>query len=293
MLIVLGILFLLLSVGGSFAAMGGSLGILFQPFEITLIAGSAFAIYIISNPAIVIKETFTFSWKTIFSRKVNAQDYKDIIMVIYGINRKVRSEGNWLKVEEDIENPNNSFIFKQYPNILRHERTLEYITDHLRMISLEEKDSYTITELMETDYDTIKDDLARVPKAMHQIADALPALGIVAAVLGIIKAMGAISQPPEILGGLIGAALVGTFMGIFLSYGFVAPLANAIKSRQEKELKCLECARAMMTALANGLQPEICVEFGRKVLLSEERPSFKELEKELMIAKEKFKGNGS
>jgi chemotaxis protein MotA len=272
-----------LSVLGGFAAMGGSLHVLWQPFEGVIIVGSAAGAYVIANSRAVLKDTVATLRSLLRGQRNGRSEYLDLISLIYTVLRLAKSKG-MMSLEKDIDNPRESPLFSQFPSVLRHDRSLRFLCDYLRLISLGLDKGHELEALMDEEIATLARELNQVPKALGGLAEGLPALGIVAAVLGVIKAMGSISEPPEVLGRMIGGALIGTFLGVLLSYGLVGPLANAARQRREAELNLFICIKAGLVAYLNGCPPQICAEYARKVLFADVQPSFDDVENATSVA---------
>lgn len=275
--LLLGALIVIGSVLGGFAAMGGNLAVLWQPFEVVIICGAALGAFIIANPRRVIQDTGQVIRELFRGTKHRQDDYLELLGLLYTLLRTARTKG-MLALEKDIEKPEESQIFQQFPGVMRHPRAIRFITDYLRLLSLGAERSHEIEALMDEELATLSKDLHRVSRSLHTVAEGLPALGIVAAVLGMIKTMGHISAPPEVLGHMIGGALVGTFLGVLLSYGFVGPLAGAAHRMRDEEAKYFQCIKAGLVAYVHGSAPAVCVEHARKMLYAEVQPSFYEVE---------------
>lgn len=277
MLILLGFLIVFASVFGSFIALGGHLGALYQPFEFVLIAGAALGAYIAANSGKSMKLMLS-SFPIIFkSNPYSKSLYMELMALLYVLLNKARRDG-LMSVESDIEEPGSSPIFTEYPRVLADARLMEFITDYLRIMISGNMNSFEIETLMDQEIEAHHHERNIPANALKAVADALPAFGIVAAVLGVIKALASVDQPPAILADLISKAMVGTFLGILLAYGFVAPLAASVERRSIASVKVLECIKVTLLASMNGYPPQLAVEFGRKVLYSSVRPSFMELE---------------
>lgn len=257
--------------------MGGKLAVLNQPFELVIILGTAIMAFLIANSIPIVKHSIK-DWLCIYKKpKYGKNEYLELLSMLYTVFRMARTKG-WLALEQHIEDPKNSEIFQQFPNFYKEERAMTFFTDYLRIISLGSDNPYELEALMDEELDTITEERNHTAHAVQTMADALPALGIVAAVLGVIKTMASITEPPEVLGALIGGALVGTFLGVWLSYGWVGPMANAIKERNDAEMKYIHCIKVCTMAYLQGAAPQVAVEFGRKILLHETQPSFNEVE---------------
>ncbi|SED29141.1 chemotaxis protein MotA [Beijerinckia sp. 28-YEA-48] len=262
---------------GGFAALGGHLIVLWQPWEFVIICGAAFGTFIIANPVSTIKDTGRAILEVLMGKSTKAADHLDVLGLIHALMRELRAKGR-NEVETHVDNPEESPIFQQYPKVLANTGLLTFICDYLRLIIIGNARTHEIEALMDEELHTVRHDNLKPYTALTTVADSLPALGIVAAVLGVIKAMGALDQSPELLGGLIGAALVGTFLGIFISYGIVTPIANKIKISREKRSRAYIVVKQSLLAFMNGAMPQIAVEHGRKTISSHERPTIDEVE---------------
>ncbi len=277
MLILLGFLIVFVSVFGSFVALGGHFGALYQPFEFLLIGGAALGAYVASNNGKSIKSLLQ-AIPGVFRRSPYSKDmYMQIMAVLYVLLNKSRRDG-LISIEDDIETPEESDIFAEYPLVLRDPLVMEFITDYFRLMISGNMSAFEIETLMDEEIETHRAEQQVPADALHTVADALPAFGIVAAVLGVIKALASVDQPPAILADLISKAMVGTFLGILLAYGFVGPVGWSMGRRVAASSKVLECIKVTLLASMNGYPPQLAVEFGRKVLFSYHRPSFIELE---------------
>lgn len=277
MKLIIGLVVVVASVIGGYFAMGGHVGLLWQPFEVVIIVGAALGAFIIGNPIRVVRDTGAAVYRLASGSSYQQKDYLDLLSLMFLIMKQGKMKGV-MQLEKDIEHPYESELFNTFPRVLRNRRGVAFLTDYLRLISLGSERSHELEPLMDEEIETISKERGRPIRALKTIAESLPALGIVAAVLGVIKAMAAINQPPEVLGGLIAGALVGTFLGVMLSYGFVSPLAHAVRTQVEEEMAYFACIRAGLIAFLNGYPPQVCVEYARKVLHSDIRPSFDEVE---------------
>jgi chemotaxis protein MotA len=214
------------------------------------------------------------------------QSYMEVMGLLYVLLNKARREG-LMAIEPHIEDPTSSPIFSEYPSITKDPKLMEFITDYLRIMISGNMSSFEIETLMDEDIETYRHERDVPAHALQSVADGLPAFGIVAAVLGVIKALAAVDQPPAILGDLISKAMVGTFLGILLAYGFVGPLGSRVQRVSDESMKILECIKTTLLASMNGYPPQLAVEFGRKVLFSSVRPSFAELEEHVKQTKSK------
>jgi chemotaxis protein MotA len=273
---------LIIAVGsmlGGYAALGGHLAVLMQPFELVIIAGSSLGIFVVANPLQTIKDCGKAITEAIFDKSPKGRDFLDILSVLHALMRELKSKSR-SEVENHFENPKDSEIFKAFPRLLADQDLVTFICDYCRLIIIGNAKTHEIEALMDEEIQTITYDRFKPVHALNAVADGLPALGIVAAVLGVIHAMGALDQSPELLGGLIGAALVGTFAGIFLSYGVMAPIAQKIKVVRQKQLRSFVLIKQTLLAFMNGAMPQVAVEYGRKTIPSKERPSIDTVENE-------------
>lgn len=262
---------------GGYAANGGHLGVLWQPFEVVIILGSGLMAYLVANSKHTVKQTLT-DIKLIYKKdKYSKESYVELLSMLYLVFKTARTKG-WLALEQHIENPHDSDIFKKFPGFYADHHATTFLCDYLRLISLGAEKPHEIEALMDQEIDTQKEERSHTSHAVQTLADGMPALGIVAAVLGVIHTMGSITEPPEVLGHLIGGALVGTFLGVWMSYGFIAPTASAIKERNDTELKYYICMKTSILAFLQGAAPQVAIEFGRKILLHDTQPTFLEVE---------------
>ncbi|MBO6814729.1 MAG: flagellar motor stator protein MotA [Rhizobiaceae bacterium] len=281
--IIVGFIFTMICMLGGFVAMGGKLGVLIQPWEYVIIGGSAIGTFIVANPMPVIKDTGKATMEAFANRAPKNEDYLEIIGLLFTLMQEIRAKTR-AEVEGHIDEPENSPIFQNYQRILADKDKLNFITDYVRLIMLGNARPHEIEALMEEEIHTLSQDRLKPYQAVQSVADALPALGIVAAVLGVIKAMGSLDKPPEILGALIGAALVGTFAGIFMSYGMAGPLAAKIKSVRQKQSRQFVVIKQTLIAFMNGATPHIAIEHGRKTVSAKDRPTLDMVEEQTMNA---------
>lgn len=283
MIKVFGIVFVFACVLGGYVALGGHLHVLFQPFELVIIGGAAIGAFIISNSKHVIKDCGRRFLQIFKKPGFDKDTYIELLTALFGIFKLARTKG-WLALESHIENPEESELFKAYEGLYNNHHALTFLCDYLRIISLGNEDPHTMDDLMTEEIEALEEEMGHAPHAVHQMADGMPALGIVAAVLGVIHTMGSITEPPEVLGHLIGGALVGTFLGVLLSYGFVAPFSAAMQTRVDAEMKYYKCIKTTLLAYLNGMAPQVAVEFGRKSLPHDVQPTFIEVEEATMNA---------
>ena len=277
MKLIIGIIIVCGCVLGGFILSHGEPLALWQPFELLIIGGAALGAFVISNPAKVIKSVLAAIPRLLKGSKYNKSLYLDLLGLMFDLFNKARKDG-LMALEPDIEEPKDSPIFKKYPKILADHHVLEFISDYLRLMVGGNMNPFELENLMDVELETHHHECGQAHNALTKVSDALPGFGIVAAVLGIVITMAAIGGPPEELGHHVGAALVGTFLGILLAYGFIGPMAAALEHIASEEAKFFECIKVCLMASLNGYAPQIAVEFGRKTLFSSERPGFMELE---------------
>jgi len=278
---VAGIAITFVMVFGGYIAAGGKLSIILHslPFELMMIGGAAVGAFVLSNDMGTIKHTASAIGKVFKGPKWKAQDYQDLLCLLFELIRLGRQ--NPVELETHVENPHESPIFGKYPRIQHDHTAVELICDTLRSASLNYDDPNQVEEVLDKALEIEKHHALHPAHALQHMADGLPALGIVAAVLGVIKTMGSIDQPPEVLGKLIGGALVGTFLGVFLAYGLVGPFANKARSVAEADHQFYVLIREVLVANLHNHAPNICVEVGRQNTPHALRPSFNALDEAL------------
>ena len=276
MFVIIGAVIVIGCVLGAFSV-HGDLRVLFQPVEFVIILGAAVGAFIIGNTKSNIKQVFKGLKRALKGPTFKKADYVELLSVLYQLFKLAKTKG-MLALEQHVEKPDESTLFAQFPKFQKDHHAVEFLCDYLRMMTLGTENPNEVETLMDAELETHHNELHGASHAMQTMADGMPALGIVAAVLGVIVTMGSITEPPKVLGELIGAALVGTFFGVLVSYGFIAPLANAIKGVDEADAKYYQCMKAGLLAHMQGYPPAVSVEFARKVLLSTERPNFYEVE---------------
>ena len=286
MLVLIGYIVILSAVFGGFALAGGHLGSLVQPVELIMIFGAAAGAFFVANSGKVIKGTLKALPTVLKGSKYNKALFLELLSLLYDILAKVRKEG-LMSIESDVDNPEQSPIFSKYSRILSDHHGMEFLTDYLRLMVGGNLNAFEIENLMDVEIETHHHEGEIPVGAIAKMGDALPAFGIVAAVMGVVHTMESVGLPPAQLGKLIAAALVGTFLGILLSYGFVGPLSTLLEHKLNESSKMLQCIKVTLLASLNGYAPQVAVEFGRKVLYSTERPSFSELEGEVKQRKGK------
>ena len=276
---IIGLIVAVGSILGGYGALGGHVEVLFQPFEFVIIAGAAVGIFIVSNPMPTIRDAGKAIGEAVTDKVPKPRDFLDVLSALHAMMREVRGKSR-AEVESNFDNPAESHIFKGFPRLLADKDLLAFICDYGRLIIIGNAKTHEIEALMDEELETLANDRFKPVHALQNIADSLPALGIVAAVLGVVHAMGSLDSSPEILGGLIGAALVGTFSGILLSYAVVLPVALKIKSVRQKQLRLFSLVKQSLLAFMNGAMPQVAVEFGRKTIPSKERPTIDTVENE-------------
>lgn len=275
---IIGIVLTFAMVFGGYILAGGKMGVITHslPFEMMMIGGAAIGSYLLSNDAATLKHTVPGILRAFKGPRWHEADNTQMLCLLFQLLKLARS--NPVALEEHVENPQASAIFQAYPAILADENAVTLITDTMRSASLNYDDPYQVEDMLARRIALMKDEAMHVPHALQNMADALPALGIVAAVLGVIKTMGAIDQPPEVLGGMIGGALVGTFLGVFLAYGLVAPLSQRLAAVMKQDLAFYEVIKSVLIAGLHQHATNICVEVGRQAAPEHLRPSFTEVE---------------
>ena len=276
MFFIIGIVVVFGSVAGGYAP-HGDLRVLWQPLEYLIILGAALGGFIISNPKDITLATGKHLGRLLKSAPYHKKDCVDFLCLQFSLFNLAKSKGA-LALEAHIENPEESSIFSNYPAFLKNDDGVGFSCDTLRLITMGTENPHELEAMMDEDIESRKHEAHSVAHAVAGLGEGLPAFGIVAAVLGVIVTMGSISEPPEVLGALIGGALVGTFFGILISYGVVGPMGAYLTSYCEVEFKYLECMRTGILAHVQGYAPAISVEFARKTLAGHDRPSFTELE---------------
>jgi chemotaxis protein MotA len=277
MLVIIGYLVVLGAVFGGFALGGGHLAALLQPLELLMIAGGAAGAFLVGNNGKAIKATLKDLPKVLKGSKYSKDSYMELMALLYELLGKVRKEG-LMSIEGDVEEPEDSPIFSKYPQVLQDHHAIEFMTDYLRIMVSGNLNSMEIENLMDVEIDTHHHEAMISSHVIAKLGDGMPAFGIVAAVMGVVHTMESVGIPPSELGMLIAHALVGTFLGILLAYGFVGPLATLLEQKAEEGTKMLQTIKVTLLANLNGYAPAMAVEFGRKVLNSTERPGFLELE---------------
>lgn len=281
MTIIAGLVITLSCLLGGFVAMGGHVDVIWQPWEYVIILGSALGTFVVANPMKVIKDTGKASTEAFKNAVPTPSNYLELLSALYVLMNGIRTTSR-AEMEQHLDNPAESSIFKAHPDVLANKELTTFLSDYFRLTLIGNARSHEIEALMDEEIETMRHDALKAYSAMVSMSESLPALGIVAAVLGVIKAMGALNESPEVLGHLIGAALVGTFAGIFFSYAVCTPLASKIKGVREKKLRLFVVVKQTLLAFMNGAMPQVALEHGRKAISSYERPGINEVEEKLM-----------
>lgn len=279
MFVIIGWLLALGCIFGVYIAHGGNIGVILHalPFELITIFGAALGAFLANNQMKVVKASLKGLGACFKGGKFSKARYMELLALLFDILQKARKEG-LMSIEKDVEDPHSSPVFQKYPTVGNDHHVTEFITDYLRMMVSGNLNAHEIESLMDSEIETHHQEEHAAVAAIGRLAGGLPAFGIVAAVLGVVNTMGSVGQPPAVLGGMIGSALVGTFLGILLAYGFVEPLGGLLEQKVEDAGKELQCIKTTLLASMQGYAPQVAIEFGRKVLYSGDRPTFSELE---------------
>jgi chemotaxis protein MotA len=282
MLVVIGIIVVFGMVFGGFTLAGGKMDIIIYalPFEMMIIGGAAAGAFMISNKGVIIKQALGALGKVGGTGKWKKQDYVDLLCLLFALMKLMRSKG-MIALEPHVENPESSAIFTSHPRILADSKVVALISDSLRMVTMNFEDPGQLRGMIDSQLSKYHREAHAPANSILTMADAIPALGIVAAVLGVIKTMASIDQPVIILGGMIGSALVGTFLGVFLSYGLVGPVGSKLKQIADQEHQFYVIIRDVLVASMQNHAPQVAVEIGRGSIPSELQPNFAELEQSL------------
>ena len=282
---IIGIVLLFAMVFGSYILAGGKMEVILHslPYELMAILGAGVAAFLIGNSVTTIKATLSGFGKVFVGNKWKRQDYKDLLSLLFMLTKTMKSKGV-IALESHIENPKDSTIFQKFPKIMKDHFATDFICDTLRMMTMNLEDPHQIEDAMEKQLEKHHHEGLAGAHALQTMADGLPALGIVAAVLGVIKTMGSITEPPEVLGGMIGGALVGTFLGVFLAYGLVGPMAVRLKDIVDGDGSFYKIIQSVLVAHLHGNAAQISVEIGRGDIPSSAQPSFLEMEESLQGA---------
>ena len=286
MFAIVGFVVVIVCVVGGYMLSHGNLHILFQPNEVLIICGAAAGAFLIGNPPKVVKAVAGSIGKIFSAKGYEKQDYMESLLLLDDIFIKIRKEG-LISIESDVESPEKSKVFSKYPKVLANHHALAFITDTLRTVMTTTIASHELEALLDAEIEALHEEQMHPAHAIANVADGMPALGIVAAVLGVIITMGKIKEPPEVLGHHIGAALVGTFLGVLLSYGFVAPMGRNLGFIADEEKEYLNVFKVGIVTFANGAAPPIAIEFARRVIPEHHKPSFLETEQTIKQSRKK------
>ena len=283
---IIGIAVIFITVFGGYVVAGGKMGIILEaaPHELIMIAGSAIGAFLLSNDFASVKKTVKDVGKVFKGPRWKPTDYRDLLCLLFELIRIART--NPVGLEEHIENPHDSSLFGRYPKVQHDHEAVDLICDTFRAASMNYDDPHQVEEVLDKRMENSQNHALHSSHALQSMADALPALGIVAAVLGVIKTMASIDQPPEILGGMIGGALVGTFMGVFMAYGLVGPFAGRVKAVIDEDGHFYLLIREVLIANLHNHAPNICIEVGRQNTPHHVRPTFGDLETALRALKQ-------
>ncbi|MCU0532066.1 MAG: flagellar motor stator protein MotA [Syntrophales bacterium] len=280
MFTIIGSVIVIACVIGGFLLEHGNLAVLFQPVELLIIGGAAVGGFIIASPMKVIKAVMGGIVKMLSGKGYTKADYLESLTMLGEVFYKIRKEG-LVSVEGDVDNPKESVIFTKYPTFFKNHHALDLVVDTLRTVMTTKIEPNELEALIDAELESHQEELTAPSKSVATVADSLPGLGIVAAVLGIVLTMGKISEPPDVLGKSIGAALVGTFLGVLLCYGFVGPMAKNMEHSASEELQYLSVLKMAIVAFVGGAAPQVAVEFGRRVVPAVDKPTFAEVEEAL------------
>ena len=284
MLAIVGYLIVIISVFGGFALSGGHLLALVQPFEFMIIGGAALGAFVISSNMKIIKATIKAGFSIFKGTPYTKEYYVELLSMFFELTNKMRREGA-LAIENDIENYKESPLFSVYPRIIKDDKVMEFICDHLKLIITGRVDIHQLEIIMENDIDTYEEEAELPISAISKVSDSMPAFGIVAAVMGVVHTIESIGVPPAQLGAMIARALVGTFLGVLIGYGFISPVANALETNRQAVVKVLKSTMIVLLASTSNLAPTLAVELARKVLYASARPNGRELEEILKNVK--------
>ncbi|MBK8175696.1 MAG: flagellar motor stator protein MotA [Rhodospirillales bacterium] len=277
MLCIVGLIIVLGCVVGGYIGAGGHLEVLFQPFEFIIIFGAAIGSFVVSNPMSIIKGTMKSFGTLLKGSKLKKDSYIELLSMLFATFKLSKSKGD-LALESHIDKPEESALFQGYPGFAKDHHAVEFLCDNLRLLTMGTCAPHELEAVMDAELDAHHADNHAISGALQNVSDAMPALGIVAAVLGVIHTMGSITEPPEVLGHLIGGALVGTFSGILMSYGIVAPMAKSVENTHTADGFYMMCIKTALIGHVQGYAPQVSVEFARKILPGAVRPSFADMD---------------
>lgn len=284
MLVIIGYIVVMATVFGGFALSGGSLGSLYQPLELLIIGGAGVGAFIVGNNSKSIHATLKALPHLLQGSRYTKSLYMDLMAMMFLLLTKSRQSG-LMSLEADVDDPEGSSIFSAYPRLLADKLLMNFVIDYLRLMISGNMNAFEIEALMDVEIETCEHEHEVPVQSLNSVGDAFPAFGIVAAVMGVVNALAAADRPAAELGELIAHAMVGTFLGILLAYGFVLPLACVLRQKSSEQIKMLQCIKVTLLSAINGYAPQIAVEYGRKSLFSTERPGFTELEEHVREVK--------
>lgn len=277
MTIIVGLIITLVCMLGGFTAMGGHVWVIWQPWEYVIICGAALGTFVVANPMKTIKDVGKASFQAFRNDVPTMAEHIELLSLLFFMMRELRDKSR-AEMEMIIDAPKEAEVFKRSPTVTANEELTTFICDYFRLIIMGNARTHEIESLMDEEIETARHDKLKAYHSLIAVGDGLPALGIVAAVLGVVKAMGAIDQSPEILGHLIASALVGTFAGIFFSYAVIGPLATKVKIVRDTRLRSYVIVKQSLLAFMNGAMPQVAIEHGRKAISAAERPTINEVE---------------
>ncbi len=275
-----GILIVFACVFGTFAAQGGNMGVILHAAvgEMIIIGGAAFGAYVIANPMKIVKMGIKLGMKSLTTKGPQKADYTELLQMMFQLFQIFRKEGPQ-GVEKHIEEPEKSEIFKAYPGFMKNHHAVDFLCDTMKVTLSAELSPYDVDDLLDADLKGIHAEEHLAQHAVAAVAGGFPGLGIVAAVLGIVKTMGKLTEGTEVIGASVAHALVGTMLGVFCAYGLIEPVATKMSADIEAEGRYLQCIKAALVALQRGAPPIVCVEYARRSIMPEERPTFAEVDK--------------
>lgn len=279
-----GAIIVIVCVFGAYAAHGGHLHVLWQPSEIVIIGGAALGGFVIANPMSTIKIAISKAIHAWFGKGPSKSDYLELLQMMFQLFQIFRKDGPQA-VEKHIEDPSKSDIFKNYPSFLKNHHAVDFLCDTMKITLSADLSQYDVDDLLDQDIKVMHEEEHAAQHAINQVAEALPGLGIVAAVLGVVHTMGSLDQGTEVIGGLIAAALVGTFLGVLACYGFIAPTSSKMGNDIAAEGRYLQVIKAALVSLQRGAPPLVCVEYARRTIFPVERPTFTEMDNATKNAK--------
>lgn len=274
---IVGIIIVIVGVFGGYLLAGGHLQVVWQPFEVMIIFGAALGAYIIGNPMSTVQMGFKKAIQALLGKGPSKKDYVELLQLMFQLFQIFRKDGPQA-VEKHIEEPNSSEIFKAYPNFLKNHHAVDFLCDTMKITLSADLSQYDVDDLLDQDIKVAHEEEHAAQHAVQSAADALPGLGIVAAVLGIVHTMGYLDQGPQVIGNHVAAALIGTFLGVFACYGFIGPIATKMKNDIDAEGRYLSVMKAALVSLQRGAPPLVCVEFARRTIYPHDRPTFEELD---------------